>query len=289
MATSRTLPIISSIGRSSAHGPVRVVTRSRERASTSSDHWFDVLVALSLADLRSRYGRGSFQIVKWLIDPFALVGVYLALVVLIVNKPGHAPGLSLACAVIPFQLVLLSAFSAIAAVHGRENIILNMGFRRTLIPLASVMTEMVAFAASFLLLAMMMGIYRVAPTVSVLWLPVVLLVSIAFAVACAYPISLFGIWFPQLHTLAGSLVRTLFFLSPGVVPLAQVEGRAHDLLKLNPLSALFESFRAIFLYGHRPAAWELLYPLGVAALILVFVLPIYRREQAQFAKIVEMA
>ncbi len=237
--------------------------------------------------MRARYGHGVFQLIKWIVDPFALVGVYLLLVVLVLNKPGHAPGLSLACAVIPFNLVLLSMFSAIAAVHGRQNIILNMGFRRTLIPLASVLTETIAFAASLLLLVMMMGIYRVAPTVSVLWLPVVVVVTLAFAVACAYPISLFGLWFPHLHTLAGSMVRTLFFISPGVVPLAQIEGRTHDLLKLNPFTGLFESFRAIFLYGHRPAAWELLYPLGFSAVVLALVLPIYRWEQTQFAKIVE--
>jgi lipopolysaccharide transport system permease protein len=276
------------IGRQSFPTSAEAIPVFPPEARRRPARWLDTLIALSVADLRVRYGRGAFQLIKWLVDPFALVGVYLVLVTLVLDRPGHAPGLSLACAVIPFQLVLLSAFSAIAAIHGRQNIILNMGFERMLIPIASVVTETIAFGASFLLLVMMMGIYGVAPTVAVLWLPVVLLVCIAFAVACAYPISLFGIWFPHLRPLAGSLVRTLFFLSPGVVPLSEIHGRTHDLLKLNPLTGLFEAFRSLFLYGRSPAAWELLYPLGLAALLLAAFVPVYRREETQFAKIVEM-
>jgi homopolymeric O-antigen transport system permease protein len=247
-----------------------------------------MLIALSAADLRVRYGRGPFQLVKWLLDPFLLVGVYLVLVTLVLDRPGQAPGLSLACAVIPFQLVLLSAFSAIAAIHGRQNIILNMGFNRMLIPIASVVTETIAFGAGFLLLAMMMAIYQIGPTIALLWLPLVVLVCISFAIALAYPISLFGVWVPHLRPLAGSLIRTLFFLSPGVIALAEIHGRTHELLKLNPLTGLFEAFRSILLYGHRPAAWQLVYPLVFSLIALALFVPIYRRDEAQFAKIVEM-
>ena len=43
-------------------------------------------------------------------------------------------------------------------------ILLNMRFERKLIPLSSTLTESTAFSASFLLLAVMMAAYRVAPT-----------------------------------------------------------------------------------------------------------------------------
>ena len=57
-------------------------------------------------------------------------------------------------------------------------------------------------------------------------------------------------------------------------------------MELNPLTGLFESYRAALLYGHAPAAWELLYPLGIAAVLLAVFLPIYRSEQRHLAKLV---
>jgi hypothetical protein len=34
----------------------------------------DLLLALTRSDLLARYGRGPMQLIKWLLDPFALVG-----------------------------------------------------------------------------------------------------------------------------------------------------------------------------------------------------------------------
>ena len=246
----------------------------------------DVLVSLTASDLRARYGRGPWQLVKWLVDPFALVGVYLVLVTFVLERAGHAPGLSLACAVVPFQLVMMTVVNALQAVALRQSIILNMDFRRSLIPVSSALTETVAFAASLLLVALMMAVYGVAPTAALAWLPAVLGVNVFFAIACAYVASLFGLWFPDLRPFAISFVRTLFFVAPGLVALSSIGGRANDLVRLNPLTGLFESYRSVLLEGHRPAAWELLVPAGAGALLLALLLPLYRREQRQFAKVI---
>lgn len=247
----------------------------------------DVLLVLTYSDLRGRYGRGPWQLAKWLLDPFALVGVYLLLVTFVLNRPGRAPGLSLACAVIPFQLLMSTVTASMSAVSTRRSIILNMAFDRILLPLSAVLTETVAFIASFVLLALMMAAYGVAPTIAILWLPVVLAVSIVFALGFAYPASLFGLWFRELRLLAVSLVRTLFFLAAGLVPLSEIHGRAGTLVRLNPLTGLFEAYRSVLFYGRTPAAWELLYPLLFGGILLAAFAPLYRREQTQFAKVVE--
>jgi ABC-type polysaccharide/polyol phosphate export permease len=248
---------------------------------------FDVLVSLTSADLRVRYGRGAIRLLKWLLDPFALVGVYLLLVTIVLNVNGRAPGLSLACAVVPFQLVMSTVINAMVAVTTRRTIILNMGFRRALIPIASVLTETAAFVASLTLVALMMAIYRVAPTISILWLPLVLAANILLALGLAYPASLFGLWFRDLRNFGVSLVRTLFFLAPGLVPLSQIHGGAPAWLKLNPLTGLFEAYRNVLLFGRAPALWQLGYPTLFAVLLLLVFVPFYRSEQRQFAKIVE--
>jgi lipopolysaccharide transport system permease protein len=271
--------------RTAAASPGRAADRiSRDRRSFRRRA--EVLLALTQSDLRARYGRGGVRLFKWLLDPFALVGVYLLLVSVVLDRPGPAPGLSLACAVVPFQLLMMSVMNAMGAVDLRRSIILNMSFERTFIPASGVLTETVAFAASFLLLVLMLAIYTISPTFALLWFPVVVAVNILLAVALAYVASLIGIWFSDLRLFAISVVRTLFFLAPGLVPLSMVGGRAADLLRLNPLSGVFEGYRSVLLYGERPSAWELLVPTAFSLVVLAIVLPIYVREQKQFAKVV---
>ena len=247
----------------------------------------DTLVALTRSDLRARYGRGRARALKWLLDPFFAVGVYLLLVSVVLDLPGEAPGLSIACAVVPFQLVITSITNGLGTVQLRRSIVLNMAFDRLLLPLSSVLTEAIALGSSLVLLAVLMAAYGVAPTAALLWLPVLVGVTFAFSVALAYPTTIVGLWFVDLRLLVISFGRTLFFVAPGLVALDQVPGRAQEWLKVNPVTGIFEGYRAVLLHGQRPAAWQLLVPLAWTVALLLAVLPLYRSEQRQLAKMVE--
>lgn len=254
-----------------------LVTRARQTV--------DILKVLTRSDLKMRYGRGRVQLLKWLLDPLAALGVYLVLIAIVLDEGGSAVGLSLTCAIVPFQLVMTSVVNALSAVGLRGSIIINMPFPRSLIPISSVTTESVALVGSLTLIPLMMVIYGIAPTTALLWLPVAFIATLAVAIAFAFPAALIGIWYPELVSFAISLVRAMFFVAPGVVALDQVSGVARDVLPFNPLTGLFELFRDALLYGHAPAAWELLVPLAVAAIVLAVAVPIYRRELPQFVKL----
>ena len=227
------------------------------------------------------------RLLKWLTDPIALVGVYLVFVSVVVSRPGQAPGLSVACAVVPFQLIMMAVVSGFWSLWNRAPIISNMPFPRALVPLASTLTEALGFAASLGLLALLMAFYSVAPTSAIVWLPLVVVVNLLLATAVAYPAALLGLCFHELIPFATSAMRSLFFLSAGVVALDHISGKAHSLVQLNPLTGLFEAYRSVLLHGHPPAAWQLLVPVAAAAGIAALFVPMYSRAQRHFAKVVE--
>jgi lipopolysaccharide transport system permease protein len=266
--------------------PRRLGSGSRRSASERLFRVTDLLRVLTESDLRSRYGRGPWRFVRWLLEPVALVGVYLFLVTFVLDRPGRAAGLSLACAVVPFQLVMLTIANAMTALDARRPILLNMRFNRMLLPASSALTESVGFASSLLLIAVMMAAYGVEPTWSLLWFPLVFVVNVLLAVAAAYAATLFGIWLRELRNFVLSFVRVLFFLGPGLVALDETEQGVRDLLKLNPMSGLFEGYRDVFLNGRTPALWEFAVPLAASLLLLAVFVPLYLAEQRQFAKVV---
>jgi ABC-type polysaccharide/polyol phosphate export permease len=251
-----------------------------------SARWLaDVLAALTSSDLRMRYGRGRIRYLKWLSDPIAALGIYLLLVALL-DRSADAAGLSIACAIVPFQLLMASVINAAGAVSLRGSIIINMRFPRVLLPLSSVATESIAGLAALTLLPAMMIVYGVAPTIDALWVIPALAVTMTLAVSLSYPAALVGVWYPEMIPFLISLVRALFFLAPGLVALDAITGTARDLVPYNPFTGIFESFRDALLYGQAPAIWEFAAPLGMAAVVAVVAIPIYRREQEQLAKLV---
>ena len=156
---------------------------------------------------------------KWLLDPIAALGVYLLLVALVLDRGEEAAGLSLVCAIVPFQLVVTTVINSFQSVSLRASIILNMSFPRSLIPVSAVATETIVLTTSLTLIPLMMVIYAVAPTAAILWLPVAFAVTIIFSIALAYPATLFGIWYPELLPFGVSLVRAMFFIAPGLIAL----------------------------------------------------------------------
>jgi len=260
--------------------------RSRARLLQRLRRTAELLMTLTVSDLRVRYGRGLLLPIRWLFDPFVLVGVYLVLVSIVLDRPGSAPGLSIACTVVPFQLVTAAVANAMITIAVRAPIITNMNFRRSLIPLSSVFTESASFVASFTVIVTMMVIYGVGPTAALAWLVLLIPLTVILATAFAYPAAIFGVWFIELRSFGQSFVRILFFLGPGLVPLSQTSSRASDLLKLNPLTGLFEAYRDVFLYGRSPAAWELLIPLAFSIVVLSAIVPLYNHEQRELAKLI---
>jgi len=245
----------------------------------------EVIAALTRSDLKVRYGRGRFTMIKWLLDPFAAVGVYLLLVAFVLNRRGYAVGLSIACAVVPFQLVMMTIINALRAVDLRRSVITNMAFDKSLIPVASMCTEAIGFSACSVLVALLMVVYGVVPTVWILMLPAIVAVTLFFATACAFPAALIGLWKPELIPFVMSVARATYFVAPGLIALRYVYGRTHDLLIFNPLTGLFEGFRDALLYGQAPAWWELAYPTAFGALLIAIVYPLWRKESPHFAKV----
>ncbi len=269
---------------------VKRVVQAQRLAAPPADRArrvLDQLLLLASSDLKVRYGRGGWQLLKWLVDPFALTGVYLLMVRFIFYRNQHAPGLSIACSIIPFQLVTMTVTNGLSAVQLRRSIIANMAFRKALLPIATTLTEAAGFVASLTLLGTMMAVYGIAPSASVAWLPLVLAVTVLLGVAVAYPVTLIGIWAPDIRGLLLSAVRTAYYLAPGLVTLATIHGRTNALVRLNPLTGVFEALRHAVLYRSSPPAWELLYPVAAAAVILALFVPIYMHEQAHFAKVLE--
>jgi ABC-type polysaccharide/polyol phosphate export permease len=256
------------------------------RAARSVRARWGVLLTLAMAQLRDRFGRGGWQVLKWLLDPYAATGVYMIFVAFIVDRGGGDEGMIVACAVIPFQLFLQAILGSLVVVRDRGSLIENLAFPRELLPAAVTLTEGVGFAASLTLLPVMMAIYGVVPTVALLWLPVVLALNLALALAGAYIGTLFGAWYREMTSFVISGVRILLFLAPGVVALSEISGRANDLVRLNPLTGLFEAYRSIFLYGESPAPWELGFPLLFSGIVIAIYVPLLRSEAPHLAKIV---
>ena len=207
---------------------------------------------------------------------------------MILDATGEAVGLSIACAVVPFQIVLLSSTSAMRRVSLREPILLNRRFDRMLMPPSAVLTETLAFAASFVMFPLMMAIYwrrtdgRIAVACPWSWRR-----PRCWRWAWRGPRRCSGVWAPNLQALASSGAAHPVLRRPGPRRAVRGLGRAsYDWIVFNPLSGLFEVVSARLPLRRRPRVLAARLSDRLGLLLMALFLPLYRREQRHFAKLV---
>jgi ABC-type polysaccharide/polyol phosphate export permease len=203
----------------------------------------------------------------------------------ILNRPREALPLFLLAALIPFRFFSETLFRCMSVVKRYSPIITNRRIPRDILPLVVLTSNATTLVLSFALLLPFMVIYETPFTAHLLWLPVVFLILLLLTAGPAYLGALFGLYFPEYRGPVQNLVRVSFFLSTGLFSLREVPGQElPDLIDANPLSSIFDSFRAVILRGRPPGELDLLYPLVVGILLLAVGLYLYRRRQDQFAK-----
>jgi len=193
-------------------------------------------------------------------------------------------------AVLPWGLFSSALGSAGRSMLANRSILTKVYFPRLIIPLSSVLSGLVDFGISFLVLVVMMVFWGVVPSLSMLVLPLIILLALVTALGL-------GLWFSALNVLYRDvgyvlpvLTQLLLFISPVGYSTGKVPLNLQYLYAMNPVVGVVESFRWATL-GTVPSDSL---PLGVlvaisstvALILLVTGLFYFRRMERSFADMV---
>lgn len=175
-----------------------------------------------------------------------------------------------------------STFVSNAAIFGK------VYFPRLVLPLSTVLSNMIRFAIQFsLLLAVMIwyGIQEKYFYFSVTWLliPFLVLIMAGMGLGLGIVVSSLTTKYRDLNLLIGFGVQLLMYATPIAYPMSFIKGKSYgDIIRWNPLSPVVEAFRyAIFGTGRFDAA-GLVYSL-IFTLIMLFVgLLIFNKVEKSF-------
>ena len=109
-----------------------------------------------------------------------------------------------------------------------------------------------------------------APTMAVLYLPLVLIPQFLLTLGLSWALAALGVFFRDLGQIIGFVLTVWFFTTPICYAEASLPQNFRWLFELNPLYVLVRSYRSIFLEASAPP-WEPLGWLMFAATIIFLV------------------
>jgi lipopolysaccharide transport system permease protein len=173
------------------------------------------------------------------------------------------------CALLPWMYFATALTNATNTVIEQEKVITKVYFPRVLLPFSAVLSGLVDFAVSLVMLIGMMIIYRIEPRPTAFLVPVFLLLAVATALGVGLWLSALNALYRDVRYVITFLVQFWLFASPVAYPSTLVPERWRWLYGLNPMAGVIEGFRwALTGHGQPPGMLLLVSSLMVAALLV---------------------
>lgn len=173
-----------------------------------------------------------------------------------------------------------------ASLVADANLIKKIYFPRLVIPASVVISPLVDFVLSFLILLVMMVWYHVKLHWMIATIPLFVGLVMCAALGASLWLSALNVRYRDVGHAIPFLVQFWMYASPIVYPSSLVPERWRVLFSLNPMVAVVEGFRWGLLGKQNPDINSILTGIATSMILLVSGLMVFRRMERSFADIV---
>ena len=248
----------------------------------------ELLGFLVWRDVAVRYKQTALGVAWAVIQPFFTMVIFSVFFGALAKMPsdGVPYPVFAYCGLLPWQLFAQALNDSGNSLVSNQNLITKVYFPRLVIPIAAVLAGLVDFAIAFLILLVMMAVFRIAPTASLVMLPAFLLLAVASALAVGLWLAALNVQYRDVRYTIPFLAQAWLFATPVAYSSTLVPARWRLLYGLNPMAGVVEGFRWSLL-GAGPGPGPMVaVSTAVVVVLLVGGFYYFRRMERTFADVV---
>jgi ABC-type polysaccharide/polyol phosphate export permease len=260
----------------------------------------DLLVNLTLREIRGKYKRTALGQVWSLVNPIAQMATYsVVFAILLKAKPpsGDPSGLNifalwLSCGLLPWLFFSNAVTTGMSVLVTNANLINKVYFPRETLVIANVLSWLFTHCIEMSVLVVAVLIFGGSPLP---FLPVTIFfmfLMAVFALGVSLLLSIANVYFRDTQHFVAILMQLWFYLTPIVYPISIVEKEAArhkqawwvDIYRLNPIERFTEVFRNTIYDGRLPSLSNTLVIVGVSGATLVVGYRLFKRYEGRLAE-----
>ena len=246
----------------------------------------ELLYFMVWRDVKVRYRHAVLGIAWAGLQPLLTMIVFTLIFGRLAEMPsdGRPYALFALAALAPWTYFTTAVAAGANALVGSEHLISKVYFPRLLIPTGAVLTPLVDFAITLLLLAGAMVWYGVLPGATALLLPLFIALAWLTALGASLWLSAMNVLYRDVRFVVPFLLQFWMFASPVVYPASKVPEAWQFVYGLNPMVTVIEGFRWTML------GTQLSLPMAAASVLVAVAavaggLVYFRRMEGMFADV----
>ena len=247
----------------------------------------ELVTSFTLRDIKLRYKQTGLGIAWAVLQPLLTMLIFTIFFGGLAKIPsdGVPYPLFVLAALLPWTLFAEGLTRSTTSMVLNANIMTKVYFPRMVMPLSSIISPLVDFAVSFIILIIMMIYYGFTPTLNIVFLPLFLLLALATSLGVGLWLSALNVKYRDFQYTVPFLIQIWMFASPVVYASSLVPASLRVWYGLNPMAGVIEGFRWALLGSGAPSAM-ILVSVGMVIVLLVSGMFYFRRMEQFYADIV---
>lgn len=250
----------------------------------------ELFLILAWRDVAVRYKQTLIGVAWAVLRPFLTMVVFTVVFSNLARLPsdGAAPyALLVFAGMLPWYLFSSALSGAADSIISNANLIGKVYFPRMIIPAASIITALVDFLVSLLMLVLLMAWYGIAPGWQIVLLPFFVLLALVASLGPGLWITALNVKYRDFRFVIPFILQFGLYLSPVGFSSAVVPDRWRLLYSLNPMVGIIDGFRWCILGGDSPLYLPgFLLGLAVTGIFLWLGIATFRATEKSFADLV---
>lgn len=248
----------------------------------------ELLFFLAWRDIKVRYKQTVLGVAWAIIQPFFTMIIFSLFFGRLAKIPSDGipyPIFSYA-ALVPWTFFANGLNQASNSLVGSANLIKKVYFPRLAIPIATVLSGVVDFILSFILLIGMMTYFGFFPTYNVFWLPLFLLLALTTSLGVSLWLSALNVEFRDVRYTIPFLTQFWLFSTPIAYPSSLLSEPWKTIYGINPMVGVVDGFRWALLGTNTPPGLAMVVSSVVALFLLISGAFYFRRMEKNFADVI---
>ncbi len=235
-------------------------------------------------EIRGKY-KGSVLGVLWsFLNPLLMVAVYAIVFPYLMRSTQEHYLIFLITGIIPWIFFTTVVTSGCNCVWINGGIIKKVYFPREILPLSVVLSALVNFLISCIIILIFVIFGGIGVSVQILWLPVIAIIQSALSLGLLFILSAINVYVRDIEYIVQFIMNLLFYATPIVYNITMIPERFRWILYLNPMAHFLDAYRAIF-YSKTMPDLKSLGIIGIISfLVLIIGYRIFKKLEKGFAE-----
>jgi len=268
-----------------------IIEQGRSERNYWNDLWRfrELFFFMAWRDILVRYKQTAIGLTWSIIRPVLTMIVFTVVFGRLAKLPseGVPYPILVFVALLPWQFFSTSFSDASASLIGNSNMLTKIYFPRLIIPVSTIIVNLIDFLISFLILIGLMIWYHFIPGWTILYLPFFLLLAFIASLSAGLFVAALNVKYRDFKYIVPFVVQFGLYISPVGFSSNIVPQKWKLLYSINPMVGIIDGFRWSILRGNSEIYLPgMLLSIGIVVLMLILSIRYFRKVEKTFADII---